>query len=185
MKNCIYALRCPITNEIHYVGKSTRGVFRPLQHISKSHSDKIREWVDELKIIGYKPIISILEECESPDFLDDKELFWISKCIKDGCVLLNKSLVTPATILVKIQNGEPEPEKNFPELFKTFLKNKRKSVKLTQREMADKMGFGLRWLREAEQGEISLMLPYVIKALNFWGYTLTIKRKNEYENKNN
>ena len=45
MKRLIYCLKCPFTKEIHYVGKSSSGMIRPLSHLNKSHSDKINEWV--------------------------------------------------------------------------------------------------------------------------------------------
>jgi hypothetical protein len=58
----IYGLYCPFTDNIHYIGKSTVGMLRPLSHMTKSHSTKINEWVSQLKVLGYKPIIKILEE---------------------------------------------------------------------------------------------------------------------------
>lgn len=60
MPKIIYALKCPFTEEVHYVGKSTSGIVRPLTHMSKSNSDKINEWVISLKAIGSKPEIQIL-----------------------------------------------------------------------------------------------------------------------------
>jgi transcriptional regulator with XRE-family HTH domain len=37
-----------------------------------------------------------------------------------------------------------------------FVKDKRKAVKLTQPELAEKAGVGLRFIREPEQGKESL-----------------------------
>ena len=59
----IYGLYCPITNDLHYVGKSSVGLIRPLTHLTQSHSDKINEWVSQLKFLGHAPVIKILEVC--------------------------------------------------------------------------------------------------------------------------
>ncbi len=51
-----------------------------------------------------------------------------------------------------------------------FVKEKRKSVKLTQPELAEKAGVGLRFLRELEQGKESLRLDKVNQVLQLFGY---------------
>ena len=52
----------------------------------------------------------------------------------------------------------------------TFVKSHRKAVKLTQPELAEKAGVGLRFLRELEQGKASLRLDTVNKVLWLFGY---------------
>lgn len=52
----------------------------------------------------------------------------------------------------------------------TFVKEKRKSVKLTQPELAEKAGVGLRFIRELEQGKESLRLDKVNQVLQLFGY---------------
>jgi y4mF family transcriptional regulator len=51
-----------------------------------------------------------------------------------------------------------------------FVKDKRKSVKLTQPELADKAGVGLRFIRELEQGKETLRLDKVNQVLQLFGY---------------
>ncbi len=51
-----------------------------------------------------------------------------------------------------------------------FVKDKRKSVKLTQPELAEKAGVGLRFVRELEQGKESLRLDKVNQVLQLFGY---------------
>lgn len=46
-----------------------------------------------------------------------------------------------------------------------FVKDKRKSVKLTQPELAENAGAGLRFIRELEQGKESLRLDKVNRVL--------------------
>lgn len=51
-----------------------------------------------------------------------------------------------------------------------FVKAKRKSVKLTQPELAEKAGVGLRFIRELEQGKESLRLDKVNQVLQLFGF---------------
>ena len=51
-----------------------------------------------------------------------------------------------------------------------FVKTKRKSVKLTQPELAGKAGVGLRFIRELEQGKESLRLDKVNQVLQLFGH---------------
>ena len=51
-----------------------------------------------------------------------------------------------------------------------LVKSKRKSVQLTQPELAEKAGVGLRFIRELEQGKETLRLDKVNKVLQLIGY---------------
>lgn len=51
-----------------------------------------------------------------------------------------------------------------------WVKMKRKSVQLTQPELAEKAGVGLRFIRELEQGKATLRLDKVNKVLELFGY---------------
>jgi y4mF family transcriptional regulator len=51
-----------------------------------------------------------------------------------------------------------------------FVKDKRKSVKLTQPELAEKAGVGLRFIRELEQRKETLRLDKVNQVLQLFGY---------------
>lgn len=50
-----------------------------------------------------------------------------------------------------------------------FVKRKRKQLKLTQPELAEKAGVGLRFLRELENGKESLRLDKVNQLLGLFG----------------
>ncbi|MFT4154597.1 helix-turn-helix transcriptional regulator [Parafilimonas sp.] len=54
----------------------------------------------------------------------------------------------------------------------SFVKNKRNAVKLTQSELAQKAGVGLRFMRELEQGKQTLRLDKVNQVLTLFGYEL-------------
>jgi y4mF family transcriptional regulator len=64
----------------------------------------------------------------------------------------------------------------------SFVKERRKSVNLTQPELAEKAGVGLRFVRELEQGKISLRLDKVNQVLRLFGYevgAVPTKKENE------
>jgi y4mF family transcriptional regulator len=58
-----------------------------------------------------------------------------------------------------------------------FLKSKRKSVMLTQEELAFKAGVGLRVLREMEQGKPTLRMDKVNQVLALFGAELGVVEK--------
>jgi y4mF family transcriptional regulator len=53
--------------------------------------------------------------------------------------------------------------------FSTFLKERRKTVGLTQEELASKAGVGLRFVRDLEQGKKTLRLDKVNQVLSLFG----------------
>jgi y4mF family transcriptional regulator len=52
-----------------------------------------------------------------------------------------------------------------------FIKAKRKQLKLTQPELAEKAGVGLRFLRELENGKASVRMDKVNQVLALFGAT--------------
>jgi len=56
-----------------------------------------------------------------------------------------------------------------------FIKIKRKTLKLTQEELAFKAGVGLRFLRELEQGKTTLRLDKVNQVLSMFGKQVGIE----------
>ena len=54
-----------------------------------------------------------------------------------------------------------------------FLKEKRKQTNLTQQELAEKAGVGLRFVRELEQGKTTLRMDKVNQVLWLFGHELS------------
>ena len=54
-----------------------------------------------------------------------------------------------------------------------FVRWRRKESKLTQLELADIAGVGVRFIRELEQGKPNLMADKINQVLLFFGHTLT------------
>ena len=53
-----------------------------------------------------------------------------------------------------------------------FVASKRKALKLTQPQLADKAGVGLRFLRELEAGKATLRMDKVNDVLHLFGHEL-------------
>jgi y4mF family transcriptional regulator len=63
-----------------------------------------------------------------------------------------------------------------------FVKHKRKLLQITQPELAEKTGVGLRFVRELEQGKATLRMDKVNQVLSLFGANLApvqIKKENE------
>ena len=61
------------------------------------------------------------------------------------------------------------------------IKNLRRKLGLNQVEFAKRAGIGLRFLRELEQGKMSVRLDKLFLVVNFLGYHLELKRNNYKE----
>lgn len=57
-----------------------------------------------------------------------------------------------------------------------LVRMKRKQLGYNQQTLSDRVGVGLRFLKELEQGKKSLRLDKVEQLLNFFGYTLVPER---------
>ena len=53
-----------------------------------------------------------------------------------------------------------------------FVKERRRRLKLTQRDLADRAGVGLRFVRELEQGKATLRIDKVNQVLALFGHCL-------------
>lgn len=60
-----------------------------------------------------------------------------------------------------------------------FIKEKRKQLRLTQPELAERAGVGLRFVRELEQGKQSVRLDKVNQVLALFGSEMGVIKKVE------
>jgi y4mF family transcriptional regulator len=65
------------------------------------------------------------------------------------------------------------------EKISTFIKNRRKQLKLTQPELAERAGVGLRFVRELEKGKESVRVDKVNQVLALFGSETGVIRKTE------
>lgn len=64
-----------------------------------------------------------------------------------------------------------------------FVKAKRKAVNLSQVELARRAGIGLRFIRDLEQGKLTLRIDKINQVLALFGHELgpvAVKRKDEF-----
>jgi y4mF family transcriptional regulator len=60
-----------------------------------------------------------------------------------------------------------------------YIKHKRKQHALTQEDLSQKAGVGLRLIREIEQGKTTMRMDKVQQILDLFGARLTIQEKQE------
>jgi len=94
-KNYIYALICPLTEQIRYVGKTVDIKNRIRYHFNPNHTDHNthkKNWINKLKNQNLKPEVLILDtiECLNNEW-EIYEKYWISQCKSWGFNLLNYS----------------------------------------------------------------------------------------------
>ena len=139
--NIIYGLKDPRNDVYQYIGKSTVGNKRALQHLKKSHSSKVNEWVALLESKWLYPIVDILEEVEDVDELNEREKHWINYYKDINPDLLNIQSIDKKPVNLRKEEDEAEYQFMLKILFKIpdILKKERKYRKLTQDEMAKEM----------------------------------------------
>ena len=57
-----------------------------------------------------------------------------------------------------------------------LVKKMRKEYGLTQKEFSIQSGLGIRFVRELEQGKLTLKMDKVLKALSMFSSTLTVRK---------
>jgi predicted DNA-binding protein (UPF0251 family) len=138
--NLIYGLRDPRNDVYYYIGKTTVGNIRALQHLTKSHNEKVNIWVKELEVLKLVPLVDIIEDNLDLEELSEREKYWINY-YKD----LNDDLFNIQISKTHINEVISEEDDNINSFIKVIffigqiLKKERKARRLTQEEMADKM----------------------------------------------
>lgn len=93
MRYIVYALCCPRCGCPRYVGQTSDIDARIRSHLSgRKSSDGCRykkHWVQSLLDSGTKPVIKILSQLPTEDFLDEAEIYWIAALRQRGCPLTN------------------------------------------------------------------------------------------------
>lgn len=155
----VYAHINPINGNVFYIGKGTGN----RAYDTKDRNATWRLYVDGLTKQGLTYSVSILHICTNEQDALDMECIEINNRLKAGCLLLNRSItympyVSDAFVM-------PEPiEMNHSELVQ-FVKQRRVSLGLTQSGVAAKAGVGLSFVRNLEQGKLTLRIDKVNQVL--------------------
>jgi hypothetical protein len=94
MKQYIYSLSDPRTNDVRYIGKTSNVKNRFKKHIKVSLDNIVTlkdEWIYELKNINLKPVIEILDIGDDLN-INDLEIYWISQFKTWGFNLANMTI---------------------------------------------------------------------------------------------
>lgn len=188
-KYLIYGLRCPKTDEYRYIGKSSSGLIRAKSHLTFSHNASVNYWVAELREFGLCPLVDILEECSEDDLLT-KEKFWIKFYQDAGCRLMNEILYRGSGIEKLQKEIIKEEEKLKKRLYEiqgqindiseihTFIKYRRKQLKLTQPQLAELAKVSHNTLYKIEKKDRNITIHSLSKILDVLGYRLSPVFKN-------
>ncbi len=170
MINIIYGLRDPRNDVYQYIGKSTVGSKRALEHLTKSHSDKVNEWIKSLEDIWEYPLVDIIEEVNDLNELSNREKYWIEYYYNINPNLLNKLLIPK-----QINNVLSEDDgKNFDDLIRLItelpiiLKRQRLVRNLSQEELAKEMNVNRGTIVQIENGRS-------VNFKNIYNYILVLK----------
>ena len=87
--NVVYVLSDPRTNQIRYVGKTTKGKKRLRGHLKERGRSKRSSWIKSLRLQAYKPQFDVIESFDNESLLSEAEMFWISYFKMIGCNLTN------------------------------------------------------------------------------------------------
>lgn len=86
----IYVLKDPRTNEVRYVGCSRNTKARYFAHLNSNNSQSSlkRDWIAELRNLGLKPIMEVIDKADETNYLI-KQKQYITNYRKEGINLTN------------------------------------------------------------------------------------------------
>lgn len=103
----IYALVDPRDDVVRYVGQTIGALEKRLiEHYTAPRTAPMRDWVQELRGVGLKPVIRLLEDVPR-ECLNVYEEYWIAEMAYRGFYLLNSRL-GPAAVAAYIAGRKPE-----------------------------------------------------------------------------
>jgi hypothetical protein len=94
----IYGLVDPQNGEIRYVGQSSVGLRRPNLHLKRyvydgrSRKLHVYRWIKSLVEKGLTPEVRVLEEVQTYEELNSREIEWIRSLREQGARLTNLTL---------------------------------------------------------------------------------------------
>jgi len=142
MKNIVYGLTDSRNDLVYYVGKSSVGDKRALEHLTKSHSNKVNDWIQDVKENWGQVKVILIEEVEELGFLAEREQYWISHYSGVNDDILN--VVGVNKVLNPIYSEEDGAK--FEELISSMLflgeiiKKRRLVLNISQRDLCKASG---------------------------------------------
>lgn len=181
MINIIYGLSDPRNDVFQYIGKSTVGSKRAIQHLSKSHNKNVNDWIIELNKYFLYPNVYIIEEVDDINLLADREKYWIDYYLEINPNLLNIQLKD------KLENQRTnEDAEKFNYLLSIFfelhniLKKERIARGITQSELSNITKLSRSTISLLENGQsvrIDVIKKYLLELKGFDIKTTLIKKR--------
>jgi DNA-binding XRE family transcriptional regulator len=178
--NLIYALRDSRNDAYFYVGKTTAGIKRPLNHLKKSHNKEVNSRVKLLNDLNQKVFIDVLETDIDLENLSEREKHWINYYseIYELCNVKDFYSEREKT-LIDIQNIDTEETKKMLFLLKNIsniVSNKRKYLGITQSNLASESNLNRSTITQIEKGETTT-IQSLIKVLEVLSNSKIKKQK--------
>jgi len=128
MPHYVYELIDPRTNEIRYVGITTRLEVRFTQHLNGINdiNEHKTAWIQELKEQGLQPQMRIIETVDSREKARERERYWVRHYLDQNIQLTNSVLVP------LIKRSIPRLSRRGREFFNQLNKEWERLTKLNQ-----------------------------------------------------
>ena len=169
IKYYVYSHIDPISKLPFYVGKG-------LINRVNSPKNRNRYWKAHVEFLNSKDLtyeVKIIASYEDDKEATARESLEIDLAIKRGCLLTNIEI--PQKHHMEVIQSAIKDEFLRPlsiETISLFVKNKRKDCGLSQIQLSDRSGLGVRFIRDLEQGKPTLRLDKVNEVLVFFGSCL-------------
>lgn len=180
--NQIYLIQCPYTKVPVFVGTTMHDTIHDAIQDTiqdKESKQKVDTYIRILKSEGKEPTIIILEQNFKDILSIPKEQFWINYYTNKGNILLNQEGVHPQIFqsnkFNKVNDEDPLSE------VRNYVMGRRKVLKMSQQELSQKSGVGIRFIRELEQGtKTNFNTDTLLKVLHLIGNgKLSVKTTND------
>ena len=137
----IYTLTDPNSNLVRYVGRTTEKLYNRLsKHINEREKAKNHRchWINKLYKMGLKPIIELIDECDTHNECIFLEKYWISQFKNWGFNLVNETDGGEGSFGYKHTEETKNKMKVTHELKRSLSPPKR--IKLTRKEVGKRNG---------------------------------------------
>lgn len=136
----IYALECPTTGEIRYVGKSNNPKNRYYEHLRERGNSYKCNWIQSLIKNGLKPELIIIEVVNS-DIWKERECYWINYYKENNIKLTNSTLGGDDFGTIGLRFGKDNPfynKKHSEESRKKIRESRAKQIISSKSEESKK-----------------------------------------------
>ena len=170
-KYYVYSHINPLNNHPFYIGKGTGD----RSFSKRGRSSEWKAYVNQLEKVGLTYSINIIKVLDTETEAFNYERVVIQKTLSQGFVLFNQQTgksTNEEKMLLTDEEYVPN-EDNVNGALATFVRTFRKKAKLTQKELANRSGVELSFIKDMEDGKPTLRLDVVNQVLRMFGHELS------------